>query len=132
MFSPCCHAIESGGSAIHSLSFVNTYYFKRRKREREWPLPLHGKQGQAEHWHALCCTVGLAGHSFGAHSVAWQLGWAECWSKRSRLCDDKNNLGVRKVSTLSKNPSKKPITCFAHEKPNNLPHFQNQRTLIVV
>ncbi len=35
-----------------------------------------------------------------------------------------DNLGVKKVSALLKNPPKCPIMCFAHKK--NLPHFQNQ------
>ncbi len=37
-----------------------------------------------------------------------------------------DNLGVKKVSALLKNPAKCPITCFSAKK-NNTPNFQNQR-----
>jgi hypothetical protein len=58
MFSPRCHAIESGGSAIHSLSFV--YIILKGERERE---------------SGPCfCMANRARRSTGMHFVAQ---WAE-------------------------------------------------------
>ncbi len=67
--------------------------------------------------------VRIAGLSSPGCYVLAVLFWLSCLG--SLVAQD--NLGVKKVSAPSKNPSNCPIMEFCPLKKNNLPHFPNQR-----
>jgi hypothetical protein len=77
-------------------------------------------------WHHQLSPDGAV-RDFSPQEVNWNLHyilWSFYISSYTGTGYAQDNLGVKKVSALLKNPQKCPIMCFAHTK--NLPHFQNQ------